>query len=130
MFYGEMSVTYFATRDSTRANMPGHHRLVRKTNTENSATAWRCKPASNISSVKKATSNICTAQALLATMAGFYAVYHGPGRHHCRTHPQHCRIPGRKYQQTGVQAGQCTMFDTLRFAARRHYPLSRYGPSL
>ncbi|GAO29498.1 glycine dehydrogenase [Geofilum rubicundum JCM 15548] len=28
---------------------------------------------------EKATSNICTAQALLATMAGFYAVYHGPG---------------------------------------------------
>ena len=38
---------------------------------------WLYRPVSNILKREKATSNICTAQALLATMAGFYAVYHG-----------------------------------------------------
>ncbi len=40
--------------------------------------AWRYKPGNSISRREKATSNICTAQALLANMAAMYAVYHGP----------------------------------------------------
>ncbi len=39
---------------------------------------WPCKRASNISAAKKANSNICTSQVLLANIAGMYAVYHGP----------------------------------------------------
>ena len=39
---------------------------------------WRCRPASSISGARRRPRNICTAQVLLAVMAGFYAVWHGP----------------------------------------------------
>ncbi len=67
---------------------------------------------------EKATSNICTAQALLATMAGFYAVYHGPEgirtiakRIHSIAAYLEKEISKLGYKQVNVQ-----YFDTLRFA--------------
>ncbi len=41
-------------------------------------SGWHCRPEESILKRERATSNICTAQALLATMSGMYAQYHGP----------------------------------------------------
>src|SRR5882724_12542091 len=65
---------------------------------------------------EKATSNICTAQALLANMAGFYAVYHGPkgltaiGR---RVHG-FAKLLERELAKAGVAQRNEYFFDTLR----------------
>ena len=72
--------TLLISRLKTSSNVPPQaaSSAYPKTHQANPRCAWRCPPASNISAAKKATSNICTAQALLANLAGMYAVYHGP----------------------------------------------------
>ena len=69
---------------------------------------------------EQATSNICTAQALLANIAGLYAVYHGPkGLTRMARACTACESAGRRAADIGVQQSNKVFFDTLRLEARR-----------